>query len=136
MVPDKRIISSMDMKRDYYEDIRLFDSATKRVWFILLIIALTAIPFVLPGHYLNSINYMFINIIVSVGLGILVGYTGQVSLGHAGFFAVGAYTATLLMNAFPSMPFIIALIAAGCVASVFGFILGLPSLRLPRALPC
>ena len=92
----------MDMKRDYYEDIQLLDSKILWFWFIMLIASLATLPFLLPNYHIYMINYMAINVIVTVGLNILVGYTGQISLGHAGFFAIGAY----------------------------GTILGLPALRL------
>ncbi len=120
----------MDMKRSYYEDIQLLDSGTKKFWFGSLIIILLIIPFLIPGYYLHEVSYISINIIVAIGLNILVGYTGQVSLGHAGFFAIGAYAATLLVKHLPFFPFIFALIIAGLIAAAFGFILGLPSLRL------
>jgi branched-chain amino acid transport system permease protein len=72
---------------------------------------------------------MAVNVIVAIGLNILVGYTGQISLGHAGFFAIGAYTTVLLMMHF-YLPFFAALIIAAFTAALFGFILGLPALRL------
>ena len=81
----------MDMKRDYYEDIQLLDSKILWFWFILLILALIAFPLVSPNYHIYMVNYMAINVIVTVGLNILVGYTGQISLGHAGFFAIGGY---------------------------------------------
>jgi branched-chain amino acid transport system permease protein len=82
------------------------------------------------GDYaLYVINVIAIHAIVAIGLNILVGYTGQISLGHAGFFAIGAYTCVLLM-AKAGVPFIIALVAAGFVSALFGLLLGLPSLRL------
>jgi branched-chain amino acid transport system permease protein len=64
-----------------------------------------------------------------VGLNILVGYTGQISLGHAGFFAIGAYGTALLILKL-QLPFLLALPLAGFIAAFFGFILGLPALRL------
>ncbi len=119
----------MDMKRDYYEDIQLLDSGVLKFWFIILLIFLAALPFLIPHYYIFMANYMAINIIVAVGLNILVGYTGQISLGHAGFFAIGAYITTLLMNSF-HFNFLPAMLLAAFVASFFGFILGLPALRL------
>ena len=72
---------------------------------------------------------MAISIIVVVGLNLLVGYTGQISLGHAGFFAIGAYGTIVLMTK-AHFPFLLALPAAGLIAAFFGFLLGLPALRL------
>jgi branched-chain amino acid transport system permease protein len=119
----------MDMKRDYYEDIQLLDSKVLWFWFLMLIAALAAFPFIAPTYYIYMANYMAINVIVTIGLNILVGYTGQISLGHAGFFAIGAYGTVLLMKTL-GMPFLFAIIAAALIAAFFGFILGLPALRL------
>jgi branched-chain amino acid transport system permease protein len=120
----------MDIKRNYYEDIQFLNSGTKKFWFAALIIALLIVPFVVPSNKLNHINYMVINVLVAVGLNILVGFTGQVSLGHAGFFAIGSYATILIMNTCGYMPFLGALVMAGVLAALFGFLLGLPSLRL------
>jgi branched-chain amino acid transport system permease protein len=119
----------MDMKRDYYEDIQLCRSNTVLVGTILLLAFLVALPFVVGNYTLYIINLIAIHAIVAIGLNILVGYTGQISLGHAGFFAIGAYSCVLLMVK-AGVPFVIALPAAGLVSACFGFLLGLPSLRL------
>jgi branched-chain amino acid transport system permease protein len=119
----------MDMKRDYYEDVQLFSSGVVVFWFIVLILFLALFPFLFDNYYVYLANYMAINVIVAIGLNLLVGYTGQVSLGHAGFFAIGAYgTVTLMSTA--GLPFLLALPAAALVAALFGFLLGLPALRL------
>ena len=95
----------MNIKRSYYEDIELLGSGAKKFWFAVLAACLIALPFIIPGYYINDINYIAINIIVAVGLNILVGYTGQVSIGHAGFFAIGAYGTALVMKYAPAVPF-------------------------------
>jgi branched-chain amino acid transport system permease protein len=117
------------MKRDYYEDIQLLDSKVLWFWFLMLIAALITFPLIAPNYYIYIANYMAINVIVTVGLNILVGYTGQISLGHAGFFAIGAYGTVLLMTAL-HLPFLLALVVAAFIAAFFGFVLGLPALRL------
>ena len=119
----------MDMKRDYYEDIQLLDSKILWFWFLMLIAALITFPLIAPNYYIYMANYMAINVIVTVGLNILVGYTGQISLGHAGFFAIGAYGTVLLMTAL-HLPFLLAIVVAAFIAAFFGFVLGLPALRL------
>jgi branched-chain amino acid transport system permease protein len=123
----------MDMKRDHYEDIRLFSSGVVLFWFVVSIIALAVFPFIAAyvgrNYYIYMANYVAIHVIVAVGLNILVGYAGQISLGHAGFFALGAYGTVLLMIKF-QLPFFIALPLAGLGTAVFGFLLGLPALRL------
>ena len=119
----------MDMKRDYYEDVQLFSSGVVLFWFLLLLAFLAALPFFVKNYYIYMANYMAINIIVAVGLNLLVGYTGQISLGHAGFFALGAYGTVILMSK-AHLPFLLALPASGLFAALLGFLLGLPALRL------
>ncbi len=119
----------MDMKRDYYEDIELFSSATVFVWSVVLLVFLFTMPLFIPDYYFYLCNIILVHVILAVGLNILVGYTGQISLGHAGFFAIGAYGTALLMTHL-QVPFFPALIASGLIAAFFGFIIGLPALRL------
>ncbi|MCB2228122.1 MAG: branched-chain amino acid ABC transporter permease [Desulfarculaceae bacterium] len=119
----------MDMKRDYYEDIRLLDSGPQVFWMIALLAALAVFPFLVGSYHIYTVNLMAINVIVALGLNLLVGYTGQISLGHAGFFAIGAYSTLALMQHL-GLPFVIALPVAGLISAGFGFLLGLPALRL------
>lgn len=119
----------MDMKRSYFEDVRLFDSVPQVCWTLLLVGVLIAWPFMVGGYYLYVVGYIAIHVIVALGLNILVGYTGQVSLGHAGFFGIGAYATVLLMNK-AGLPFLAALPLAAFISAGFGFLLGLPALRL------
>ena len=119
----------MDMKRDYYEDVQFFTSGVVFFWFMILMVFLALFPFLFKNYYVYVANYMAINIIVVIGLNILIGYTGQISLGHAGFFAIGAY-ATIIFMTKAHFPFLIALPLAAIVAALFGFLLGLPALRL------
>jgi branched-chain amino acid transport system permease protein len=119
----------MDMKRDYYEDVQLFSSGVVLFWFAALIAFLGAFPFLVKNYYVYVANYVAINVIVVIGLNILVGYTGQISLGHAGFFAIGAYGTVTLMTQL-HFPFLVALPIAALIAALFGFLLGLPALRL------
>jgi len=119
----------MDMKRDYYEDVQFFSSGVTLFWFVVLIAFLALFPFLFKNYYVYVANYMAINVIVAIGLNILVGYTGQISLGHSGFFAIGAY-GTLVLMAKVGLPFVLALPAAALATAVFGFLIGLPALRL------
>ncbi len=119
----------MHMKRDYYEDVRLFSSGVVVFWFCLLILFLALFPFLFKNYYVYVANYMAINVLVAIGLNILVGYTGQISLGHAGFFAIGAY-GTLVLMAQAHFPFLLALLTAALITALFGFLIGLPALRL------
>ena len=76
-----------------------------------------------------NIFIICINIIMSVSLNLINGYTGQFSLGHAGFMAVGAYVGVVLTTNF-HLPFIVAIIAGAITAGFLGFLIGLPTLRL------
>ena len=119
----------MDMKRDYYEDIELFKSGTVLFWSILLLLFLFTLPLYMPSYNIYLFNIILVNVILAVGLNILVGYTGQISLGHAGFFAVGAYGTSLIMMHL-HFPFPVAIILAALIAALLGFVIGLPALRL------
>ena len=88
----------------------------------------------ITGKVLNSfwqLNLLIIgiNIIMAVSLNLINGYTGQFSLGHAGFMAVGAYVGVVLTTNF-HLPFIVALLAGGLAAAFLGFLIGIPTLRL------
>lgn len=119
----------MDMKRDYYEDVRLFKSGVILFWSAALLLFLFTLPLYIPNYFVYLFNITMVHIILAVGLNILVGSTGQISLGHAGFFAIGAYGTALLMTQL-QLPFFFAILIAAFIAAFFGFILGLPALRL------
>ena len=119
----------MDIKRDYYEDVQLFSSGVVVFWFIALMVFLALFPFLFKNYHVYMANYIAINIIVAIGLNLLVGYTGQISLGHAGFFALGAYGTIIFMTKV-HLPFILARPVSAFSAALFGFLLGLPALRL------
>lgn len=119
----------MDMKREYYEDVQLLTSPVVLFWFAVLIGSLYLLPLFAENYYIYVANYIAINIIVAAGLNLLVGYTEQISLGHAGFFAIGAYGTVILMVK-AGFPFLLALPSAALIAAGFGFLLGLPALRL------
>src|SRR5437660_3176500 len=90
---------------------------------------LNFIPGVASGYVLYLVSLALIYAVVAIGLGILIGHTGQISLGHAGFFAIGAY-ASALITLRAGLPFIVAVLVAGSLSAAFGFLLGLPALRL------
>ena len=89
------------------------------------------------AYYFQIIIYIGINIILASSLNLVNGFTGQFSLGHAGFMAVGAYTASVITSELGasagitgSFVFLLALLSGGLVASFFGLLVGIPSLRL------
>jgi branched-chain amino acid transport system permease protein len=117
----------------YEEDLFLVKGASGWVAVVTLLAGLAALPFLLPrlgaGYLLFVLILMAANVIVAVGLNLLVGYTGLISLGHAGFVAIGAYASGLLMARL-NAPWPLAWIGAGAVSAGFGFLVGLPALRL------
>lgn len=104
---------------------------TRLQWglFIAMLILLMVIPLFASAYLLNLIILISIAIVAVHGISILMGYAGQVSLGHAAFMAVGAYTSAIL-TAKLGLPFWVALPCAGLSAAVVGLIFGLPSLRI------
>ena len=114
---------------DHYEDLQFLRGRADWVKLGALLLVLAVVPLVVPGYRIFTINYIAVFVIVGVGMNILVGDTGQVSLGHAGFLAIGAYTTVLMMTEL-AVPFPLALVGAGFVTALFGFLLGLPALRL------
>ncbi len=90
---------------------------------------LSLVPGIAPGYILYLVSLGLIYAIVAIGLDLLIGHSGQFSLGHAGFFAIGAYASALLTYRL-SVPFVVALLIAGSLSSIIGFLLGLPALRL------
>ena len=106
-----------------------------RTWFAVLVILVAGI-FILSlfGIGANEYHYflgswILVNLIAAMGLQLLVGFTGLLSLGHAAFMGVGAYTSALLITKV-GCPFILSILIAGLVAAIFGIIVGFPSLRI------
>jgi branched-chain amino acid transport system permease protein len=104
---------------------------TKTHWGLLIgfCILLFTAPLYFSNYWLGVCNLIGITLIAAIGLNILTGYCGQLSIGHAGFIAVGAYTSAILTNRL-ELPFLVGLIGAGVVAGVIGLIFGLPSVRV------
>jgi branched-chain amino acid transport system permease protein len=103
--------------------------AWRRIGILLLVLAGLAVPLAVPNdYYLQVIVLAYIWAIAVYGMNIILGYTGLLSLGQAGFFGVGAYTAALLMLKL-GWSFWAALLAALVVSSVLGYLVGLVSLR-------
>ena len=113
----------------YAQDMAIVRTRTQWGLLIGLLIVLFAAPLYLPNFWLGVFNLIGITLIAAIGLNILVGYCGQLSIGHAGFIAVGAYTSAILTNRF-EMPFLVGFIGAGLVSGLIGLIFGLPSVRV------
>ena len=95
----------------------------------LAVLFFGVIPLMLDDYYLSIANLVAIAIIGALGLNILVGYTGQVSIGHGAFMSVGAYTAANFATRLDS-PWPVNLLAGGLMAALIGAIVGIPSLRI------
>jgi branched-chain amino acid transport system permease protein len=95
----------------------------------LAVLFFLVIPLTLHEYFLSVANLVWIAVIGALGLNILVGYTGQVSIGHGAFMSVGAYTAANLANRLGS-PWPVNLLAGGLMAALVGAIVGIPSLRI------
>lgn len=119
-------------KTSYGADEAIFPIIQDR-WFIAAILAVgfIAVPMLGNDYWLGSVFIPFLIFsLAAIGLNILVGYTGLISLGTAGFMAVGAFAAYKIATAFPWMNFLVVLILAGIIAALVGLVFGLPSLRI------
>ena len=115
-------------KTDYAQDLKLFKHSGQVFWYATLVLLLLAAPFVAGEYLMSQLQFICIYSIVGLGLMLLVGFTGQISLGHAAFLAIGAYTEALLQAR--GVPFAVSLPCAALLAGMFGWVLGLPALRL------
>jgi branched-chain amino acid transport system permease protein len=92
--------------------------------------AALAWPLVAPKYFVFLATLVAVNAVVAIGLNLLSGYTNQLSFGHAGFLAVGAYVAALLTLRYPALPVPLTLLLAGLATALVGLALGIPCLRL------
>lgn len=113
----------------YAQDMAIVRTRWQWIMMIGFLIILFTLPTWLPGQWLNLVNLIGISLIAVLGLNILTGYCGQISLGQAAFMAVGAYTSGVL-TAKLGWPFWAALPCAALMSGLVGIIFGLPSLRV------
>src|SRR5512142_1103782 len=95
----------------------------------ILLVALCALPFALSNFTVFQLTLVLAYAIVLLGLNMLTGYNGQISLGHGAFYAIGAYAAAILMDRY-GVPYWLTLPVAAALCLVAGFLFGLPALRL------
>jgi branched-chain amino acid transport system permease protein len=114
---------------NYAQDMAIVRTRTQWSLLIGFLVILFTAPLYLQNFWLGIFNLIGITLIAAVGLNIMVGYCGQLSIGHAGFIAVGAYTSAVLTSRF-EMPFLVGLIGAGLVSGLIGLVFGLPSVRV------
>jgi branched-chain amino acid transport system permease protein len=113
----------------YEQDFALLKLKPQRIGFALLLVLLFAFPFVASPFLIDLADQVLLASIGALSLMLLTGYAGQISLGHAGLIAAGAYTVGILVRE-ADAPFWITLPAAAVVGALLGLIFGLPSLRL------
>jgi len=119
-------------KTSYQADQQIFPIAQDR-YLILALIAAAAIvvPFIASEYVFRALLIPFLILsLAALGLNILVGYCGQISLGTGGFMAVGAYAAYNLLVRIEGMPAVVAILLGGVFAMAFGVVFGIPSLRI------
>ncbi len=121
-----------DFKTTYAEDGQTFPIRLDRLgYYAILAVAVLVVPFVINDYWVNAVFLPFlIYAIAAIGLNILVGYCGQLSLGTGGFMAVGAYACYKLMTSFPEVNILFHIILSGGVTAAVGVLFGLPSLRI------
>jgi branched-chain amino acid transport system permease protein len=117
-------------KTSYAADMALYPLPIAR-WAVAAFAGLfiVLVPLVLTEYYVSILNLILIAVVGALGLNILVGYTGQISIGHGAFMSVGAYTAANLVTQLHA-PFWITIPAGGVMAALIGAVVGIPSLRI------
>lgn len=116
-------------KESYRADEALLTTGPQRFWMGVLLLGLLVLPFVFSSYWIYLSCIVLINVIAATGLNILTGFTGLVSLGHAAFMAVGAYTVAWAEKN-TGLPLLVNLLGGGLMAAFIGVFVGLPSLRV------
>jgi branched-chain amino acid transport system permease protein len=118
------------LKTTYEADMALYPLPIAR-WTVaaLAVLFFLVLPFSVHEYYLSIVNLVSIAVVGALGLNILVGYTGQISIGHGAFMSVGAYTAANFAVRL-GWPWPVNLVAGGLMAALIGAIVGIPSLRI------
>jgi len=129
----------------YRQQARLVRSNLMLVWVVILTAALIYLPWVMTSHSIfglhltrhellnmnmTQINYTLIYIVGALGLNLLTGYTGLISIGNAAFYAIGAMVAASIGIKWLQLPFLVVVLAAGIAGAIVGAVVGLPALRI------
>ncbi len=112
----------------YRQDIALWRHNGDRFWYSLLLVLVLVAPQIMGEFYVGELGAVFIFAIAGVGLMLLVGYTGLISLGHAAFLGIGAYVNAVLLAR--GVPFLVTVPVAGLFTAVCGAAIGRPTLRM------
>lgn len=118
----------MDLIESYREELQLIRKPWTRIWVGAFVLCLLLLPWFAPEHITYIVTIIFIYSIGIQGQNLLIGYTGQISFGQAGFLAIGAFTFGHLNQW--GVPWPLGVLAAGVMAGIFGILVGFPSLRL------
>ncbi len=121
-----------DYKTTYADDSQTFPIRFDRLrYFFVLFVAIAIVPLWIDDYWSNAVLVPFLVwSVAAIGLNILTGYCGQISLGTGGFMAVGAFACYKLMTQFPELNIVFCILASGIVTSAVGIVFGLPSLRI------
>jgi branched-chain amino acid transport system permease protein len=123
------LIPAGDFRSSYAADTTIFPTTTSRNFAIAAIVLLCFAPQLFGEYWLSVAIQIGIFSIAALGLNVLVGFTGQISIGHAAFFLLGAFTSAYISNNFP-VPVFFAMPLAGLVTALVGLIFGVPAARL------
>src|SRR5437588_9047184 len=123
------LLPAGDFRTTYAADTVIFPTAAGRYAAIAAVVLLCLAPLALSQYWLSILIQIGYMAIAALGLNILVGFTGQISIGHAAFFGLGAFTSAYLSNRF-GIPVFFCIPLAGAVTAAVGLIFGLPAARL------
>src|SRR5947208_6559472 len=123
------LIPSGDFRTSYAADTTIFPTRTSRNAAVAGVVLLCFAPQVFSEYWLSVSIQIGIFAIAALGLNILVGFTGQISIGQAGFFLLGAFTSAYINNAY-AIPVFFAIPLAGVITALVGLVFGLPAARL------
>lgn len=115
-------------KKNYEDDIRILKHGGYVFWYAILLLAVFLAPIFLDNFYLGELAMVYIWAIAGIGLMLLVGYTGQVSLGHSAFLALGAYANAWMIS--KGVPFLVSFPIAGLITAGAGIVIAIPAARM------
>ncbi len=119
------------LKTSYAADQMIFPILQDRIFVIRVVAAAYLVPFIANEYWLQAVLIPFLILaLAAIGLNILTGYAGQLSLGTGGFMAVGGFMTYKITTAFPDLNVLIAVLIAGLIAALVGLVFGIPSLRI------
>ncbi len=119
------------LKTSYAADQMIFPILQDRIFVILVVVAAYLVPFIANEYWLQAVLIPFLILsLAAIGLNLLTGYAGLLSLGTGGFMAVGGYMTYKITTAFPDLNVLIAVLLAGLMAALVGLVFGIPSLRI------